>query len=304
MPTFSAGEQVSTPVGLSIVDVPEGNTALSIPFLNRDLYRGTIVGLIEDGPNQTATLMLEDASWTLGRFDEGTFPKFYAEIQETSHYVGLGLDIIESGANWIKVAGLAQTDFGIASGDTLVIRAHYVIDELFASLTAAEKNEQRRCLIKLFYPDGTTELASWTGSAWASSSGVVTTGETPIYPGQGFIISNNNPLTLVHTGNVRTTPLLIPVYEDQSWNFFGSAYPVGTTIGAMQLESFLIPSQDELKTYEAGSLATIYTYTSNGSYLSRDVGNDNSGDPFPPQEAASIQTGQSGYYPLPSFFQP
>lgn len=303
VPALSKAQETTTPVGVTVIDVPSGNTALSIPFLKQDLYRGSIVGISEDAQNLATTITVSEANWAVGRFNEGAFPKFYVEFQQASQYSGLGLDVIESGPGWIKVAGLVSTDFGISVSDVVVIRSHYVIDDLFTSLSEEEKLEQRRCLIKLFYADGETGLANWTGSSWSSSSSVLTTGETPIYPGQGFILGNNNPLTLVHTGNVRTTPLLIPVYAEPSWNFFGSAHPVPTTIGDMSLETFMIPYADVMETRSPGSLSIIHTYVNHGGFLSRDGGNDNGADVFPSQEAGNIQTNQAGYYLLPSFYQ-
>lgn len=299
---YGQGVKTTTPVGLAVADVPAGNTALSIPFLKADLYQGAVVSLAENPEEISTTIILTEADWSAGRFDEGDFPKFYAEIQETSQYSGLGLDIIESGPNWIKVYGLFS-DFGISAGDKLVIRTHYIIDDLFAFLGNDRKIEQRGSVIKLFYPDGQSGAAVWTGTDWASTDGTSTTGETPIYPGQGFILSSDLPLKLVHTGNVRTTPLLIPVYAVPSLNLVGSTHPVSKPVGEMELESFMTPYADGVKTHSASTLATVRAYISDGNALISDSGDDNSKDLFPSLEASSIQTNQAGYYRLPSFYQ-
>lgn len=84
--------KTTTPVGSTVVDVPAGNTALSIPFIKADLYQGYITGLTEGSQDLTTTMLLSESNWRGGQFNEGDFPKFNAEFQETSqHFTGARL---------------------------------------------------------------------------------------------------------------------------------------------------------------------------------------------------------------------
>jgi hypothetical protein len=118
-------------------------------------------------------------------------------------------------------------------------------------------------------------------------------GQTIIYPGNGLTLSsaNANGATVTLSGNVKTTPTMIPLYSGVL-NLVGPMNPTAqTNLVNLGIAPDLTPNVDYFNTYSTdGSLTVLASYYSDGTHLL----NGPSGPTLPANDTTHLIPGSSG----------
>lgn len=301
--SLSQAQSVSTiPVGYTTLDVPAGSALISPTFVNSDSFAGAIVSASGND------IVFASSTFTGSEYDEGGFPLYYLEISESGHaYEGQLFDIVSNTTDTVTVAlgGGDLSSFSLTAGDSVVIRKHFTLNQLFESPDVALGAFTETA--KFFNSDESSSLYTWTGSAWSSDFGVTDEGDRQIYPGEGILLTSSAARNLVVTGTVKPTKTRLPIFATNSvLVMVGSGSPSDTTLGELGLAQSLDDFTGTVKFLSNdGNLSSGTLYTDVGSYMSPDFGiTDASSVVVPAGQPMIVTNGSTKTISLPAAYNP
>jgi uncharacterized protein (TIGR02597 family) len=180
---------------------------LAVNLLNAPSFVGTLNG----------SLTAAAGSFTAGQFNQGTYPKYYAEITSGSN-AGSQADIVSNTTDTLIVVGNASFQTAVGTGATVTIRKHRTLSDVFGGSTGsatatdvliakgATLGAADNVIIKEAGVDRTFYYSSSTlKPGWRDSGSVLST-DRPIYPNQGLMIArkSNSNATITVVGSVKT----------------------------------------------------------------------------------------------------
>ncbi|MEO0509475.1 MAG: hypothetical protein AAF065_06425 [Verrucomicrobiota bacterium] len=117
-------------------------------------------------------------------------------VQVTSGALsGTIMDIVSSDSSTVTL----ETVLPIASGDIVLVRPHFLIEDLGTEFTSGSS-------VTLYNSDGTqavsTYLNNFLGMGWDGEH------TSPIYPGEGFVLISTGPFEIIYSGAVSVDPVL------------------------------------------------------------------------------------------------
>lgn len=285
----------TTPVGYRTDTIPAGNNPYAPTFVHADSFAGSMSSLSESGSNTIITL--DNATLTASAFDEGsTYPNYYLEITQSGSTEGYLFDIVSNSTTTVTVSGLLASGFSLAGTESVVIRKHMTIGDLFSGATGLNLSDT----LKFFNSNGTSTQFFWDGSKW-SSNFVNDDTNRVIYPGTGFIGVFSQNVLLTSTGHVKTTKTKVPLYGG-AINFVSPLAPSNTTIGGHNATEALALSESIMVFNQDGSLSTKGQYFYDGSKMTKDFVNDHASDGFNGHNASLISVGSDKYITFPAAY--
>ena len=289
-----AAETVSTdPVGYRSTALPSGNIPFAPSFVHANSYNAQTGGIVENAESSTVTLV--DGAMSVGVYDEGaTYPVYYLEITEVGSDQGYVFDVISNTATTVTVAGLLTSDFSLSGDETVAIRKHMTIGDVFqgAALQAYADS------VQFYNEDGSTSQFFWDGLMWTPDF-AANHSDRPVYPGHGFMVTLAAPSNLTLTGTVKTTATKVPVYAGVI-NFIASLAPSDAIIGELGFVSVLQAYADSVKMFsQDGMLSTDGLYYSDGIKMTKDFSSDNGSDEIKGDNSFLVTVSGNKYITLP-----
>jgi hypothetical protein len=136
-----------------------------------------------------------------------------------------------------------STDFSLDGDETIAIRKHMTIGDIFEGSTG--QLQAFADSVKIFADDGSTSSLFWDGVKWTADF-VSDNSARPVYPGNGFIAAFGGSVDVTLTGSVKATATKVPVYAGVL-NFVTAIAPSDTTVGDLDLVSVLVPFSENIK---------------------------------------------------------
>lgn len=266
--SLSLSAATSGVVGATTITIPGGFNALVTPYVQPVDWQGAASGIA----GQDVTV----SGLTAGAYDNGLY---YAEVLNDTN-AGDGVDteglVLDVASNTATVLTLVGDTTGINGDETIAVRKHNTINELFAGATGLSDFSDNVTI----YLDGALDAYTYGGGLWYDS-GFAQVDNIILPPGVGFVLSNLGPVTMTVYGSVKETPTIVPVYGGNVVNVLGFADPVGPINVTTEVDlSGLAGFSDSITKYSTdglNSLETVYvtdgtgvTYN-NGTFALEDV---------------------------------
>lgn len=295
------------PVGFVTIDLPAGNSTLAMPLVTANAFAGETTGIAEGGGETVFTF---SGGLSAGAYDEGTsYPTHYLMITTAGANQGVVLDVISNTATTVTVASEVVTSLGLSSTETVVVRSHTTVGDIFTGATGLTGFVDS---LSFFNDDGSQDTYLWSGTNFVDG-GFASQDARPVYPGQGLIFFCGAPVSIVNTGSVSTTPVQIPVYSGSAVNFVGTVTPSdnlsdGTTpvtLGSLGFGSQLTGFVGSVKFFSAdGALtsASSDTYLWDGSVFRDEFFGDASSVVVPDGAAIVVSNDTPVYISMPEAY--
>ena len=282
----------TTPVGYRTDTIPAGNTAYAPSFVNADTYAGTITLLNESGPNTIVTCA-DFSAITAGSLDEGTlYPAYYLEITESGNKEGYVFDIISNTTTGVTVSGLLSSDFSLTGTESIVIRKHLTLNDVFASATSSFTAYSDS--VKFFNDDSTISVLYWDGTKWTPDFSA-NHSTKPIYPGEGFLTSFASSVPVTISGHVKTTKTKIPIFAGLV-NLVGCMAPSDSNFNSFDtINAFQAYSDSIKKVSRDGNFSNQGTYYTDGNKMTRNFSDNHGSETFIGSSAALFSVGSDMY---------
>ena len=255
----SAFATTSDVVGYVTIDLPAGNSTLSVPMLHEVSASAPTTAVEDSGGNTILTF--SEGSFIAGAYDAvGGSSTHYAVISDGSNE-GLVLDIASNTSSTVTLTDAVAVAFSLTQNENIIIREHIKISDLIASATGLTPFVDA---LSFFNDDLSTDTYLWTGSNFVDNN-FTSADSRPIYPGQGIVFFCQAPVSLVVTGGVSTHDIKVPVYAGGSVNFIGTSTPSSkiadgsedVTLGSLGLGTQLTPFVGSVKLFATdGSLTS------------------------------------------------
>ena len=239
-------QTVSTPVvGFYKKSYPAGGSLQTFGLQKAAVYSGTTSSFTANSIN-LAGASLQALGLSAG------LPTHYLEVTSGS-LLGYVADVTSNTATSVQIDGDLSSVLGTLL--KVVIRPHTKLSEILKTATSLADYDGS---VTIYNSDGTQSVFlkdSSVTSGWLDATTFAET-DAVIYPNCGFILNNSTAGEFVVTGQVRTSPILVPLYANQV-NIVSLANPGGgsTNIQSIGLGSNLIDFADSVTTYlQDGSL--------------------------------------------------
>ena len=239
-------QTVSTPVvGFYKKSYPAGGSLQTFGLQKAAVYSGTTSSFTANSIN-LAGASLQALGLSAG------LPTHYLEVTSGS-LLGYVADVTSNTATSVQIDGDLSSVLGTSL--KVVIRPHTKLSEILKTATSLADYDGS---VTIYNSDGTQSVFlkdSSVTSGWLDATTFAET-DAVIYPNCGFILNNSTAGEFVVTGQVRTSPILVPLYANQV-NIVSLANPGGgsTNIQSIGLGSNLIDFADSVTTYlQDGSL--------------------------------------------------
>lgn len=288
----------TVPVGFNTISVTAGNNPIAPTFVHPDSVATVASAFVENPGAGETEITLANVILTTNEFGpSAAFPAYYLEITEAGSNQGYAFDIVSNTATKVTVTGLLTTDFSLSGTESIAIRKHMTIGDLFSastsSLTAFSDS------VKFFNSDGSTTSLFWDGTKWTSDT-VADDSASPIYPGEGFLTVFGSAVDIVTTGTVKTTQSKVPVFASQL-NLVAGVKPVDTTVGALGLVATLDIGSENIKVFQQnGSLAEDASYFTDGNVVTKDFVHDHGTDSIAGSSAFLLNVSSDKYWTAPA----
>lgn len=197
---------VSTvPMGGMVVEVPAGQSFLSVPFQSSVSHQGVISSVAGNYLELPGISALSDAS--------------YIHVLD-GDAAGQVLTILSQVGDLLEVNGVP---LGLVSGATVAVRSHSSVAAL-GQLFSADEGD----LIQIYNFDG-SQLSGefFPGFGWYSESQDDFIDDLIIYPGESILISVSSPRSILLSGSVSTHPVVFP-YAQGGASLIGTLSPVSS----------------------------------------------------------------------------
>jgi len=301
---LATAQSVATnPVGYNVFNLPAGNSLRVNTFVQPTAYQSTAASYVSGTTPGTSvvTISSSGSALTSGTYNAGSSgPIYYMEVLTTGSAQGLIVDVISNGTNTITVnANLAN--FGVTQTTSFCIRPHTTLASLFPAncgLTSVDS-------VKLFFPNNTSQVFSFTGSGDGWAFGNVDVGGQIIYPAQGFIITTQGAESVSIMGYVKPGPTIVPLYAG-ALNAVGTVNPMLS--GTQTLSTYNLPAAlglfDTAKVFtDDGTLSCPQgAYVYNGTAMVDGSGNNVGSTTVNPGDSLVVNVQNNEYLTLPSFY--
>lgn len=193
LPLHAATVEAHTrPLGVSVVEIPEGAVILANPYLAPAVCESAVHAVSD------ATVTLESAALP----DVLSHPH-YLEIYSGA-LTGTTVSIVAATADTVT---LEHDLAGLSAGDKVRVRPHFTLASTFAHSALGDSN----------LPEVTLYDASWSQSnysysaehGWYDAEG--NADDNILYPAEGFIFGSVGLDALVFTGEVSSSPITVPL---------------------------------------------------------------------------------------------
>ena len=277
---FSANAQTTAttdPVGFAQVSAPSGSSLIVPGFVNAASFQG----------QSTVTVSGSSATFS-GSFTPGTmgpttgdlpYPTTYVQVTSGT-YSGHVFDIDSVNAGGAIVASDVPSAL---NGQTvsIVVRPHITLAALFQGATGVSDYSDA---VTIANSDGSPTIRYYDGTQWVAADFSTPAGQTVIYPGQGFVFSASQTVSLTSIGSVQTVNTAVPLYAGVA-NMVGSQNPgASVKIQDLGLATTLVAYTDAINTFETdGNFGTGSVYYSDGTDML-----DGSFSPLPPNSPDSV----------------
>jgi hypothetical protein len=209
-------------VGYQKMTLPSGGKAIAPTFVKSNVFQGsaTISGsTVTVAANALSGLSLGPTGFS----NRANYPKYYAEVVQTdSPYYGYNFDI--SSANTSSSFTSGNIPAGLTGSVTIAIRSHVTLADLSpAALADGDSvtiaNDPTGALTVYYVFSG-----GWIGADFDTSKDF---SHVIIPPGNGLVYSgqSGSDLNITVTGTVKSTPTVVPVYQNAYANFVAPVNP-------------------------------------------------------------------------------
>ena len=233
------------PVGAMTLTIPAGSVMVGSVFVNQPLYEGYASSFSESG--ETTTVGFENTPFTGIDLSSGEFPNYYLEVTSPSDVEGYSFDIASNTDSSITVYGLLSSDFSVSNNDSLVVREHVSLGQIFDDsgddLVAGSDS------VRFFQSDGSSVTFTYAGNGIWTSNFVSDQSDYPVYPGGGFITSFGNSVSTIVSGNVKMNATQVPLYSN-AINLVSLGSPLNSTLGDSDLAQYLQLGSDSIRVME------------------------------------------------------
>ncbi|NBB78108.1 MAG: hypothetical protein GVY36_01465 [Verrucomicrobia bacterium] len=170
------GQVTTDPVGYVSKSLSAGGYTLGPTFVKSATFQGPVIGVNSDWIDVGTALTLDE-------------PHYLMPLSGVSD--GYAVTIVEVNGTQVR---LEQT-LSIAEGDTVAIHPHFLIKDLGEDLPNG-------FAVALYNSDGSVTEASYQdnflGKGWIGEA------ETPVFPGEGFVVNSPAAFELLFSGSVNT----------------------------------------------------------------------------------------------------
>lgn len=199
---LSAQSTVSTPiVGFEKRNFAVGTTGLGAGFVKPAAFSGTATSV------SAGTITVTGANF--GNFaPSGGLPAYYAEITSGS-MAGYILDITSNTSSVLTVSGDLSGILGTTP--TIVVRPHLKASDIFAGNSSLADYADT---VVVYHADGTSSSVlrdSSSSTGWVDPN-TFAEADLVVYPGQGFLLNTSGSGQVTVSGQVKTTPTVVPLY--------------------------------------------------------------------------------------------
>jgi hypothetical protein len=161
------------------------------------------------------------------------------------------VDVSASSGDTVTTA----SPISVSAGDTVAIRPHFVVSDLGDSFADGTS-------VTIYNSDGSPTTVSFRdnflGTGWVGES------DTPIYPGEGFVLNTPEPFSVTFMGAVSVDPILFSAAGGVT-NLVGSVSP--NAANAEQIFNSL-PESSSISVYQqGGSLTSPTIYSKQPDFL-------------------------------------
>lgn len=195
-------QTVSTPVvGFEKKNFAAGTTGLGVGFVKPAVFSGTSTSI-------TATSISVSGASFSSFAPTGGLPNYYVEITSGS-LVGLNADILSNTGTTLTINGDLTSILGTTP--QIAIRPHVKVSGLFNGNTYLTDYIDT---VTVYNSDGTsTSLLrdSTAGTGWVRND-TFEASDLVVYPGQAVLLSVSQNGNVTTSGQVKTTPTLVPLY--------------------------------------------------------------------------------------------
>jgi len=197
-----AQSTVSTPiVGFQKTSFAVGTTGLGTGFVKPAVYSGAATSVTAN------TITLSGAN--LGNLGPSNgLTAYYAEITSGSMQ-GFVLDIVSNTSSVLTVDGNLSGILGTTP--SITVRPHLKVSDIFAGNSSLADYADT---VVVYHSDGTTSSVlrdSSSSTGWVDPN-TFAAADLVIYPGQGFLLNSAGSGQVTVSGQVKTTPTVIPLY--------------------------------------------------------------------------------------------
>lgn len=243
--SLSLSAATSGVVGATTVTLPAGGNVFISPYVNSVEYQAAAGGI--------AGQVLSLAGLTASAYDGGLY---YLEFLDDTN----GADGVDTTGLVVDIASNTATDVtlvgdltGVNGDESVAIRKHVTVDDLFAGATGLIGFSDTVTL----YLDGVVTTYTPDGAGgWLDATFFTPATDIIVPVGNGLVLINGAPVTLTVYGAVKETPTQIPVYGGNVVNILGFIDPVGPVDASADVDlSALAPFGDTITEYSAGTLA-------------------------------------------------
>ncbi len=250
---FANAQAFSKPSGYYQFDGKAGGNFFVPALIKASVFGGAISG-------STATsVTLSTSAFSVGSLNSASgFATHYIEFTSGPNS-GVVVDIESNTANSI-VLGADITDLSLANNESIVVRPHVKLKELFAdsesSLAAFTDSAT------FYFADGNFTTYFYIGtSGWSSDFSNPDGNNQPIKPGTGFVLFLNTATPLTVVGEVKTEPTIVQLPAGVP-TIVGPVNPLVGTSVSLDSTGFenLAAFTDSITVYEAGPLTQFKTY--------------------------------------------
>lgn len=251
-----AQSTVSTPiVGFEKRAFEVGTTGLGAGFVKPAVFVGTASSV---GAN---TITVTGANFgNLG--PSNGLVSYYAEITSGS-MAGYVLDITSNTTTVLTVDGSLSSIS--ATTPSITVRPHLKVSDIFAGNNSLADFADT---VVVYHSDGSTSSVLRDSSSSTGWVDINTFAETDlvVYPGQGFLLNSSGSGQVTVSGQVKTTPTVIPLYAGVV-NLVSPGNPSGNpALQASQLGQNMSDFVDTVATFSTnGAFSQTATYLWGGS---------------------------------------
>jgi hypothetical protein len=227
------------PVGYVTIVAPAGNSTLSAPLVNANVFAGATTATA-DGTG-VSVLTFAGASLVASAYDAGVYPTHYVVITTSGANDGFVLDVLSNDTSTITVSDEVVAALSLGSVESVLVRKHVTILDLFEGATGMTAFADA---VNFYNDDGSSDSFLWSGTGWVDG-GFQSVDARPVYPGQGVVYFSAAGASIVVAGAVSTSDVQVPVYSGAAVNFVGTVTPSTAVVagGAVTLGNLAFGSK-------------------------------------------------------------
>ncbi|MCC5806229.1 MAG: hypothetical protein JJU00_07860 [Opitutales bacterium] len=279
------------PVGAVVSELEPGLHVVSGLFVKEKQFQGALSGI------NGVTLSVSNGD--LSAYGGGDY---FVEVV-SGDLEGLMMDIVSSTADSITVESRFSSLLGdIDSGDSIAIRQHQTLEDLFASADFGSAASA----VAIFYDveGNETQLVNNSPSGdWADAfSGVPA--NPVVRPGMGFALFLGEASSMTSVGSVKVGRSLVELNGDFAPNIVGTLNPAsGLTLASSNLSEAITADQDVVVFLGVDGSETQVVYSSaSGNFIDAITSENLDSSEIGPGSGVFVFSGDSIYWDVPAAY--